>query len=105
MEQECNTENENEISWGKAYLYAFRWLIGWVVIVYPILLAICFAGKYAFIIAIVVSILLLILMMIIIKRVHRSWKVPIAFFAGVAIATGLFYFLLLILASACMSPV
>ena len=37
MEQKGNPESDNYlITWGKAYLYAFGWLIGWGVISIPI---------------------------------------------------------------------
>lgn len=87
MEQKNNQENENPpIKWGKAYLYAFGWLIGWSIISIPFIPYFIFSGKHA--IGLVMSIIIVTFMMGISKYVHHSRRVPIALLIEIVIVAG-----------------
>lgn len=83
------SERLQSITWIKAYLYASAWLIGWCVIAIPSVWACIFGlgGNELALLALVAGLILLaVLAAMITKRVHKSWRVAIAFVVEIAIA-------------------
>ena len=108
MEQGSNSKNQNHlITWGKAYLYALGWLVCWSIIVIPITWHTFFISDGPNLIVLIVGLFIfLTLVMNVLKRVHHSWRVPIAFCVEAVIVSGLtFLVILMLLLGAAAHPV
>ena len=103
MEHEEIRENENDpVSWGKAYLYAFGWLIAWGALAVPTALVICsIPGNNPLLYVLLIGLILSVVFTVqLTKRIHHSWRVAIALLVELAILSGLS---ILLLAMAVMS--